>query len=95
VRATGPTDRGSGPPGSRVACQRPSEGLGRQQVYKVKRKADGTIDRHKAHLMAKGFKQRYGIDYEDTFSPVVKAATIQLFLSVAVSHNWSLCQLDV
>jgi hypothetical protein len=65
-------------------------------VYKMKRKTDGTIDRHKAHLVAKGFKQRYDIDYEDTFSQVVKAATIRLVLSVAVSHNWwSLHQLDV
>jgi len=45
--------------------------------------------------VAKGFKQRYGIDYEDTFSPVVKAATIKLVLSVAVSNGWSLRQLDV
>jgi hypothetical protein len=46
-------------------------------------------------LVAKGFKQRYGIDYEDTFSPVVKAATIRLILSLAVSNGWSLRQLDV
>jgi histone deacetylase 1/2 len=64
-------------------------------VYKVKRKADGTIDQYKAHLIAKGFKQRYGIDYEDTFSPMVKAMTIRLILSVAVSKGWSLWQLDV
>jgi hypothetical protein len=64
-------------------------------VYKVKRNTDGTIDRHKARLVAKGFKQRYGIDYEDTFNPVVKAATIRLVLSVAVSRNWSLHQLDM
>jgi hypothetical protein len=61
----------------------------------VKRKADGTTDRHKACFMAKGFKQRYVIDYEDTFSPVVKAVTIQLVLSIGVSRNWSLRQLDV
>ena len=64
-------------------------------VYRIKRKSDGTIDPYKERLVAKGFKQRYGIDYEDTFSPVVKAATIRLVLSVAVSNSWSLRQLDV
>jgi hypothetical protein len=64
-------------------------------VYKIKRKSDGTIDRYKARLVTKGFKQRYGIDYEDAFSPVVKAATIHLILSLAVSNGWSLRQLDV
>jgi hypothetical protein len=46
-------------------------------------------------LVAKGFKQRYGVDYEDMFSPVVKAATIRLVMSLAVSQGWSLRQLDV
>lgn len=64
-------------------------------VYKMKRKVDGTLDRYKAHLVAKGFKQRYGIDYEDTFSPVVKAVTIRMVLSIAVFRGWSLRQLDV
>jgi hypothetical protein len=64
-------------------------------VYKVKKKEDGSIHRYKARLIAKGFKKRYGIDYEDTFSPMVKATAIILILSVAVSNGWSIRQLDV
>jgi hypothetical protein len=64
-------------------------------VYRIKKKADGSIDRYKARLVAKGFKQRYGMDYEDTFSPVVKIATIRIVLSLSVSRGWSLRQLDV
>jgi hypothetical protein len=59
-------------------------------VYRIKKRSDGTIDRYKARLVAKGFKQRYGLDYEDTFSPVVKIATIRTVLSLAVSHGWCL-----
>ena len=64
-------------------------------VFKIKRRADGQIDRYKARLVAKGFKQRYGIDYEDTFSPVVKIDTVRLVLSLAVTRGWCLRQLDV
>jgi hypothetical protein len=64
-------------------------------VYKVKRKVDGSLDRYKARLVAKGSKQWYRINYEDTFSPVVKAATIQIILSIVISRGWCLRQLDV
>jgi hypothetical protein len=64
-------------------------------VFKLKRKADGSIERYKARLVAKGFKQRFGYDYEETFSPVIKYATIRLVLSLAISQDWSLRQLDV
>jgi hypothetical protein len=64
-------------------------------VFKVKKHSDGSIERYKAHLVARGFRQRYGLDYQDTFSPVVKPNTIRLLLSIAVTRGWSLCQLDV
>jgi hypothetical protein len=53
-------------------------------------KVDGSLDRYKATLVAKGFKQKYDIDYDDTFSPVIKLATIRIVLSLAMPRGWSL-----
>jgi histone deacetylase 1/2 len=64
-------------------------------VFKLKKKFDGTIDCHKAHLVAKGFKQKYGLDYDETFSLVVKPTTIRLLLSLAVTRGWSIRQIDI
>ncbi|CAL9021646.1 unnamed protein product, partial [Prunus brigantina] len=74
----------------------PSQNLvGCKWVFRIKRHSDGSIERYKARLIAKGFHQRPGIDYAETFSPVVKPATIRTVLSLAVSRGWSLRQLDV
>ncbi|KAJ9546285.1 hypothetical protein OSB04_018828 [Centaurea solstitialis] len=64
-------------------------------LFRVKRNPDGSVAKYKARLVAKGFQQQYGKDYFDTFSPVTKPVTIRTVLSIAISKNWSLRQLDV
>jgi len=69
--------------------------VGCKWIFKLKRKADGTIERHKARLVAKGFHQHAGIDFGETFSPVVKPTTIRTVLSHAYSAGWSMRQIDI
>nr|GEU73746.1 ribonuclease H-like domain-containing protein [Tanacetum cinerariifolium] len=64
-------------------------------LFKHKFHADGTLSRYKARLVANGSSQQLGIDYDETFSPVVKSATIRTVLSLAVSRKWPIHQLDV
>ncbi|XP_047342815.1 uncharacterized mitochondrial protein AtMg00820-like [Impatiens glandulifera] len=64
----------------------PSHNLvGCKWVFKLKHKVDRSIDRHKAHLVAKGFHQQQGIDYEETFSLMEKPISIRVILSLAIS----------
>ena len=69
--------------------------VGCKWVYKLKLHSDGSIARYKARLVAKGFHQQPGIDFTETFSPVIKPTTVRLVLGIAVSLNWSIRQLDV
>ena len=64
-------------------------------VFKHKFKADGTLERCKAHWVLCGFTQHPGIDFDETFSPVVKPATVRTVLSLALSRSWPIHQLDV
>jgi len=69
--------------------------IGCKWVFWLKRKADGSIDRHKARLVAKGFHQQSGIDYGETYSPVIKPTTVRLILSLAISSGWPIHQIDI
>jgi len=64
-------------------------------VFKIKRKPDGTIERYKVGLVAKGYSQIEGVNYLETFSPVVKTTTVKVVLALTSIYNWELQQLDV
>ncbi|GJT10328.1 ribonuclease H-like domain-containing protein [Tanacetum coccineum] len=64
-------------------------------LYKHKYNADRSLSRYKARLVANGHSQQQGIDCDETFSPVVKPATIRTVLSLAVSRQWPIHQLDM
>ncbi|KAK2975429.1 hypothetical protein RJ640_009970 [Escallonia rubra] len=59
-------------------------------VYKIKTHADGMIVCYKAQFIAKGYKQEYNIDYEETFAPVARLKSIRDLIAVASTQDWSL-----
>jgi hypothetical protein len=64
-------------------------------LFHHKLTSDDSLDRYKAHWVLRGFTQRPGVDYDETFNPVVKFATVLAVLSLALSRNWAIHQLDV
>lgn len=64
-------------------------------VYKLKKNLDGSIDRYKARLVARGFTQEFGINYNETFSPVVHLTSVRIILAIAASRKMKLKQFDV
>jgi hypothetical protein len=69
--------------------------MGCKWVYKIKRDYKGNIDRFKVRLMAKGFTQREGIDYNETFSPVLSKDSFRIIMTLVAHYNLELHQLDV
>jgi len=83
--------------GTWTLCPRPLDHttICNKWVYKIKRLADGSVEMFKARLVAKGFDQQSGIDYTETFNPVIKPSTIRVILTLAVHFNCDIRQLDV
>ena len=68
--------------------------VGSKWVFKTKHDADGNLQRYKARLVAQGYNQKQGIDYDETFSPVVRFESIRTIISLAAQHNLHLHQID-
>lgn len=64
-------------------------------VFKLKLKPTGEIERHKARLVIRGFTQQFGVDYEETFSPVVKLTSLRMILAIAAAEHMEMEQFDV
>ncbi|GJT31029.1 retrotransposon protein, putative, ty1-copia subclass [Tanacetum coccineum] len=69
--------------------------VGCKWIFKKKTYMDGKVHTYKARLVAKGYTQTYGIDYEETFSPVAKIKSVKIMLAIAVFHEYKIWQMDV
>lgn len=78
-----------------VELPKDRKAVGSKWVFKVKVDTDGTFERHKARLVAQGFSQKFGSDYDETFSPVVRFESIKTIIALAVQHGLKLHQMDV
>lgn len=69
--------------------------IGSKWVFKIKTKFDGTIERRKARLVAQGFSQKFGVDYDEVFAPVARSTTMRLLLSIAGINNFTVRHYDI
>ena len=75
------------PPGKKL--------IGCRWIYNIKYLSSGEIERYKARLVTKGFSQKEGIDFSETFSPVAKMVTVRSVVALASSRGWYIYQMDV
>ena len=76
----------------------PPEGqniVGSKWVLKVKRNADGTVDHFKARLVAQGYTQTQGVDYNEVYAPVARYSAIRSMLALGNAHDFEIHQMDV
>ncbi len=78
-----------------VALPKDKKAIGCKWVYKVKHDVDGSVNRYKTRLVAKGYAQTYGINYEERYSLVAKMTTVRAIIAMAITKGWSLHQMDV
>ena len=69
--------------------------VGCKWIYKIKTHSNGSIERYKTRLVAKGFTQEYGNDYEETFAQVAHISSVHALLAVAAASKWDIFQMDV
>src|SRR6266481_7592002 len=69
--------------------------IGSRWVFRLKHDAGGKITQHRARLVAQGYTQAFGIDYDNTFSPIVKLASLRIIAALAAHNDWSLQQMDI
>lgn len=75
------------PPGSKP--------IGLKWIFKIKKNADGSIQKYNSRLVAKGYVQRHGINFEEVFTPVARIETVRFLISLAASNGWEIHHLDV
>lgn len=69
--------------------------IGLKWVFKLKKNAEGRVTKHKARIVAKGYVQRKGIDFDEVFAPVARLETIRMLLALAANEGWKVHHLDV
>ena len=78
-----------------VPLSKDKQAIGLKWVFKTKFGLDGSVQRHKAWLVAKGYSQMHGVDFDETFFPVARFEIVRLFLVLAAQQQWPVYQLDV